>query len=138
MELDELARKINTSQIFALEKESYLTQYQKAKYEYCSTKLPSDQPSCSATTSKNNNGSWLDSYLNNTLKVDSNPPKYHSLQESEIPEENVQMKERNYQKEAENVKKVDASSDLVDDWDVDNDYGPDSIGDCYAEYHAYD
>ena len=33
MELDELARKINTSQIFALEKESYLTQYQKAKYE---------------------------------------------------------------------------------------------------------
>lgn len=105
---------------------------------YCSTKLPSDQPSCSATTSKNNNGSWLDSYLNNTLKVDSNPPKYHSLQESEIPEENVQMKERNYQKEAENVKKVDASSDLVDDWDVDNDYGPDSIGDCYAEYHAYD
>lgn len=105
---------------------------------YCSTKLPSDQPSCSATTSKNNNGSWLDSYLNNTLKVDSNPPKYHSLQENEIPEENVQMKERNYQKEAENVKKVDASSDLVDDWDDDNDYGPDSIGDCYAEYHAYD
>ena len=80
----------------------------------------------------------VNSYLNNTLKVDSNPPKYHSLQESEIPEENVQMKERNYQKEAENVKKVDASSDLVDDWDVDNDYGPDSIGDCYAEYHAYD
>ena len=33
MELDELARKINTSQIFALEKESYLTQYQTAKYE---------------------------------------------------------------------------------------------------------
>lgn len=105
---------------------------------YCNTVLSSGQPQCSNAAPKKNSGSWFDSYLNSTLKVDPNPPKYRSLQESDIPEESAQMKKHNYQKEAQKVKKVDASYNWDDDWDDDNDCGPDSIDDCYAEYHAYD
>lgn len=107
---------------------------------YCNTKTSSDShPQPDITYSKDNN-SWFNSYLKDTFKANPNPPKYHSLQESEIPEESAQMKKRNYQKEVEKTKKVDASSDLFYDWDWDNDndFGPDSIDDCYAEYHEYD
>lgn len=105
---------------------------------YCNTKTSSDSHSQPDITSGKDNNSWFNSYLKDILKADPDPPKYHSLQENEIPEESAQMKRRNYQKEVEKIKKVDTSSDLFYNWDSDNDFGPDSIDDCYAEYHEYD